>query len=223
MDPNFWLDRWQSNEIGFHQPMVQPALERHWAGLGVKPGARVFVPLAGKSLDMVWLAERGHEVIGAELSKLAVDTFFSDRSRAASIVTEGQHSVHRAGPYEVWCGDYFELPAHATSRIGAVYDRAALVAMPVTLQQRYASKLAELTPRDAPVLLVSLEYDPSQMDGPPFPIPRSQIESLFGQSFDITPLDAREGLPASPNLKKRGLTWLKEPIYLLRRNGRAHG
>ncbi len=223
MDPTFWHDRWHTNDIGFHQPAPHPALERYWHLLGVKPGARVFVPLAGKSIDMVWLAERGHDVVGAELSRVAIDGFFADRSRAPGIASEGPFTIHRAGPYELWCGDYFSLPVAATQRISAIYDRAALVAMPYSLQVQYAAKLAALSPRGVPVLLVSLEYDPSQMDGPPFSIPPARVETLFLQWFDVTLLARHDGAPMSPGMKKRGLTWLSEPVYLLRRNGRTHG
>jgi thiopurine S-methyltransferase len=223
MDPTFWHGRWQANDIGFHQPAPHPALGRYWNMLDVKPRSRVFVPLAGKSIDMVWLAEHGHEVVGAELSQLAIDGFFADRSRAPGIATDGAHTIYRAGPFELWCGDYFSLPTAATQRISAVYDRAAFVAMPYSLQPQYAAKLAALTPRGVPVLLIALEYDPSQMEGPPFSIPQSRIETLFSKWFDINLLARHDGAPLSPGMKKRGVTWLSEPVYLLRRNGRTYG
>src|SRR5215470_8148071 len=128
MEPKFWTDRWRSGEIGFHKREVNDLLMKHWPALDVAAGADVFVPMCGKSLDMAWLAERGHRVIGAELSELAIDSFFEERGLVPEAETRGAFMVKRAGPYEIWQGDIFELPASAVQSVGAIYDRAALVA-----------------------------------------------------------------------------------------------
>lgn len=217
MEPKFWLDRWQRADTGFHQESAHDYLVKHWSALGVPKGAEVLVPLCGKSLDMVWLAEHGHGVLGLELSEVAVDAFFAERSRTPGVVTSNGFNIKRAGPFEIWCGDYFAVPPEATRRIGGVFDRAALVAMPRIMQKDYADQLARLTPSGVPVLLVALDFDPSEMDGPPFPIPPAQIEALFGGAFRISVLERRDGLSASQNLKKRGLTALEETAYRLDR------
>jgi thiopurine S-methyltransferase len=218
MEPKFWIERWERADIGFHQAIAHDFLERHWSALGVPQGAQVLVPLCGKSLDMVWLAERGHPVLGSELSAVAVDQFFAERSRTPATVAAGDFAVKRAGPYEIWCGDHFKLDPAVTRRIGGVFDRAALVAMPHVLQDAYAAQLAALTPSGVPVLLVALNYDPSEMEGPPFPIGPEQLETLFGRAFRIEILEVRDGLASSQNLKKRGLTALEETaIKLVRR------
>ena len=133
MDPTFWLDRWQRADIGFHQGAAHHFLARHWGELHVPRGASVFVPLSGKSLDMVWLADQGHDVLGVELSELAVEQFFAERSRRPAVVSQGRFKVRRAGPYEIWCGDFFSFDPADTRRIGGVFDRAALVAMPSSI------------------------------------------------------------------------------------------
>ena len=215
MDHNFWLDRWQNADIGFHQEAAHDSLVRHWPSIGVPKSAHVLVPLCGKSLDMVWLAGQGHAVIGTELAEAAVDQFFAERSRTPASVTEGAFVVKRAGPFEIWCGDHLQLDPAVTRRIGGVFDRAALVAMPRVMQQAYADQFAALTPTGIPVLLVTLDYDPSEMDGPPFPITPQRIDELFGANFRITLLERREGLSFSRNLQKRGLSWLDETAWKL--------
>lgn len=215
MDPQFWHERWQKHDIGFHQKQIHDLLIRHWSKLGAASGTSVFVPLCGKSLDMAWLASQGHRVIGTELSELAIDAFYSSQGLVPAESYSGSFAVKRAAPYELWLGDHFALPASATSNIGAVYDRAALVAMPRTMQSQYAAKLAEQTPRGVAVLLVSLDYDPSDMTGPPFPVPNRHIVSLFGGDFRIELLESRDGLEASPNLRNRGLTALTETVFKL--------
>ena len=216
MDPSFWLDRWQKNEIGFHAKDVQPALEKHWPALNVAKGARVLVPLCGKSLDMVWLAEQGYTVVGAELSELAVDVFFVERGLTPAVRNVDGFVVKLAGSYELWCGDFFALKRDHVDA-AAAYDRAALVAMPPEMQPKYAEKLAELMPFQSQTLLIGLDYNKSEMQGPPFTIPRIAIQTLFEVDFNVTLLEARDGMTKSEHLAKKGVTRLEEAAYLMRR------
>ena len=217
MDSSFWLDRWPKNEIGFHQDKVQPALIKRWPGLNIAKGARVFVPLSGKSVDMDWLAEQGHHVIGAELSELAIDAFFAERKLTPSVERRGAFLVQRSGPFEMWCGDFFALSRETFQDVPAAYDRAALVAMPPEMQARYAAKFAELMPANSQTLLIGLDYNQSEMKGPPFAIPRDAIHALFKDQFEVTLIEARDGLTKSDHLSKRGVTRLEEASYELRR------
>ena len=215
MDHQFWHERWSRHDIGFHQKQVHDLLIRHWPAFKLAAGSSVFVPLCGKSLDMAWLAAAGHHIIGSELSELAIDAFMSGQALDPAVSYTGKFQVKRAGSYELWLGDHFAIPPQATARISAVYDRAALVAMPRTMQLQYAAKLAELTPAGVPVLLISLDYDPSGMTGPPFPISNRHVVSLFGPDFRIELLESRDGLEASPNLRTRGLSRLSETVFKL--------
>jgi thiopurine S-methyltransferase len=216
MDPDFWLKRWQDNEIGFHAEDVQPALVKHWSALKLEKGARILVPLCGKSLDMVWLAEQGHHVIGSELSELAVDQFFDELGVVPGSENQNGFTIKYAGPYTIYCGDFFALDP-TSARTSAAYDRAALVAMPPAMQPQYAAKLAALIPPGGQILLIGLDYNQAEMQGPPFSLPQARIRALYENTFDITLLDARDGLTKSEHLKKKGVTRLEEATYLLRR------
>lgn len=217
MNPKFWLERWQKNEIGFHAPKVQPALAKYWASLRLGKGATVFVPLCGKSIDMSWLAGQGHRVVGAELSELAVDQFFAEHGLTPSVRPVKSFKVKSADGIEIWCGDFFALDHTALPAFDAAYDRAALVAMPPEMQPRYAAKMAELMPAGSPALLVGLDYDPKEMQGPPFNVSQARVRDLFGPAFDISVIEAKDGLAKSDHLAKRGVTRLEEASYLLRR------
>jgi thiopurine S-methyltransferase len=218
LTPDFWIERWQRGEIGFHQPEGNDLLIKHWPVLGLEPGSTVLVPLCGKSPDMVWLASRGYRVIGVELSPLAVDDFFREQGIEADTRAQGPFVVRSAGPITIWCGDMFDLPADVTREVAGVYDRAALVAFPRALQGRYARKLIDLVPA-APILLISLAYPVGQIPGPPFSTPLMNVAELFGETHDIGVLETRDGLAQSPNLKARGVTSLEETAYVLRRKG----
>jgi thiopurine S-methyltransferase len=215
MDPTFWRERWQNEEIGFHQPEAHDMLQRHWPRTQLGAGAQVFVPLCGKSLDMVWLAEQGHRIVGAELSEIAIDAFFAERGLEPEVRTVGSLVVKSAGAYELWCGDIFAMTPDALAGVGAVYDRAALVAFPPELQVRYAAKLKELLPAAAPILLVALDYAQEKMAGPPFAVPRARVDRFFSGRYDIAELESRDALDSNPRFRQRGLSALEETAYLL--------
>ncbi|MDO9381272.1 MAG: thiopurine S-methyltransferase [Hyphomicrobiaceae bacterium] len=216
MEPDFWIERWQRGETGFHQEAGNDLLAKHWPALGLAPGSTVFVPLCGKSVDMVRLAAQGHSVIGAELSPLAVQDFFSENALHAEIRKVGSFTVHTAGAISIWCGDFFALPFEATQDAAAVYDRAALIALPADMQVKYADKLRSLLPAGTPILLVSLTYPHGAIEGPPFATSRDQVDALFSATHDITILEERDGLETSPVLKQRGVSQLDEVVYVLR-------
>ena len=78
MHAEFWQARWARSEIGFHLSEVNPYLQRYWPALGLPEGARVLVPLCGKSLDLAWLVGQGYQVVGVELAPRAVEDFFTE-------------------------------------------------------------------------------------------------------------------------------------------------
>jgi len=217
METDFWHERWQRGEIGFHQPHIHDQLQRFWPALGLGAGSSVFVPLSGKSRDMVWLAERGHKVIGVELSELAVAAFFEEMGIAPQRQQAGALEVWSGGPYTIHCGDFFKFEADAVADVSAVYDRAALIALPPNMRPAYVTHLANILPRAAKVLLIALDYPEGEIAGPPFAVARDEVTRLCAPAFDIEVLEDRDGLAASENLRKRGVTRLVETAYLLRR------
>lgn len=217
MEREFWIKRWETGDIGFHRDEVNPALEKFWALVAADSMEAVFVPLCGKSLDMRWLAERGHRVIGVELSEHAVDEFFAGEGLQPDVRQHEGFVIKTAGPYELWCGDLFELPKAALETAGSFYDRASLIALPPAMRARYAKRLAELLPAGTRGLLVTISYDQSEMNGPPFSVSGEEVTELFCGSFGIDELSRKDALSGNPNLVKRGLTTLTENCYLLRR------
>jgi thiopurine S-methyltransferase len=203
MEPGFWLERWQRNEIGFHQPAPHKGLARHWATLVLAPGSRVFVPLAGKSLDMIWLAAQGHEVVGIELAAEAVRAFAAENGPVARV--------------DLRQGDLFGLDPAALGPIDAVFDRASLVALPPPLRRRYAAKLAELSPPGTRTLLVTMEYDQSRMNGPPHAVHEHEVQALFGATHEIALLERDGALEDFPRFAQRGVEALSEAYFRLTR------
>jgi thiopurine S-methyltransferase len=213
MQPEFWHKRWASNQIGFHLPEVNPHLQRFWPALGLEEGARVLVPLCGKSLDLLWLAHKGHEVLGIELSEKAVEDFFAEHQFDPDISEQGPFKVYRAGSIELWCGDFFELTAGDVADCSGLYDRAALIALPPEMRAQYAAHLSRILPKDSLGLLITLDYDQAQMDGPPFAVLDDEVQRLFGDVWALKILEDQDVLGESWKFLEAGVTRLEERVY----------
>ncbi|MGI9477680.1 MAG: thiopurine S-methyltransferase [Hyphomicrobiaceae bacterium] len=215
MDAEFWHERWQQSNIGFHQAETEPLLQKHWPALGVTSGAAVVVPLCGKSLDMVWLAGEGHRVIGIELSQIAIDDFFAGLGLTPEKRSEPGFTVSSAGPYELWCGDFFEMPVSRTRDVAAIYDRAALIALPPDMRKRYAGKLTELGHGTARNLLITLEYDQSIVPGPPHSVGGDEVTALFDAEWRIERIMYERTAKVPPKFKANGLEAVQQAVYVL--------
>lgn len=217
MDPEFWHQRWAEGRIGFHQAQVNALLERHWHALGLAPGSTVLVPLAGKSLDMAWLAGRGHRVLGVELSDAACAAFFEENGLVPGIDRHGRFLRRSAGGITLLAGDIFDLADADLAGIDAAYDRAALIALPPELRRRYADALYGRLPAGSQVLLVTLEYPPDQKQGPPFSVDADEVADLFARDWRIELLERRDILHREPGFRAEGVTDLHTGAWRLRR------
>lgn len=203
----FWLDRWKTGRIGFHQEGVNPRLIEFWPILA--KGSRVLVPLCGKSNDMIWLAEQGYQVTGVELSSLAVIQFLGDNELAYETHLEGELKAHTVNglPLRIVEGDYFLFDEN---EFDACYDRAAMVAMPDSKRTEYvAHTLKRLSP-SACVLLISLQYD-GDKQGPPFSVNEDSVISLWGSQIQKI---ASENLAlTNPQYKEEGHSIFEESVW----------
>jgi thiopurine S-methyltransferase len=218
MEPEFWVERWQRNEIGFHQDRVNSYLELFWGDVVGDRNTAVFVPLCGKSQDMVWLHERGHTVVGVELSLIAVESFFAEQKLVPTRHEIDGLVLFEAQGYKLYCGDYFALKSQHLLQARAVYDRASLVALPPPLRNRYAQHLTQLLAPGVRTLLVAVDYPTQQMQGPPFAVIDAEIRTLYGAAFAVQSVLVRNALEDNPRFKARGLTRLEDRVYTLERN-----
>ena len=216
MQAEFWRNRWVDNEIGWHQESANGLLQEYWNQVTDGESGTVLVPLCGKSLDMVWLAQQGHQVIGVELSDVAIESFFRENELDASWEERAGFRLMQAGPYTLYCGDFFETAPELLGSIDFIYDRAAHIALPETMRARYANHLAGLVSSRTRALLLTVEYDQSRRDGPPFSVPGQEIENNFSGKFQIETLSHNEIIDIKPKYKEWGLDSLMERASLLR-------
>jgi len=215
MDTDFWLQRWTQGQTGFHQTRVMPLLQKHWPALGLPAGSRVLVPLAGKSLDVAWLAAQGHAVLAVELSPIAVEQFFTEHALQPELHATARGTLYRAGSIEFLCGDIFDLDEASLAGCSACYDRAALIALPADLRARYVRHVYGHLPAGCRTLLLTLDYPQAEMDGPPFSVPAAEIQVLYGDRWHIEALETRDVLAQEPKFAARGLSRMNTDVYRL--------
>jgi thiopurine S-methyltransferase len=217
MEKEFWLERWERAEIGFHQDDINPWLARYWHRLAAAPGSKVFVPLCGKSLDMAWLRKNGHSVVGVELSPLAVEAFFDEQGISPATTQTARFRECEADGIRILCGDFFDMTRADLDGATAVYDRASLVALPPEMRQRYAQHMLDILPAGARSLLVTFEYDQSIMGGPPFAVTPDEVHALYSGGAEVELLERSDVLEENERFKARGLNALHENIFMLTR------
>ena len=213
MEPDFWHQRWEGRQIGFHLDDFNPHLQRFWPRVAPPQGARVFVPLCGKSLDMLWLARGGWPVIGVELSPIAVAEFFRDHGLASRRSQDARFQVEEGDRVRLLCGNFFDLTAADLGGVEAVYDRAALIALPPEMRQRYVDHLLAIVPPRASILLVTLDYAQEEMAGPPFAVRRDEVVEYFGGRYAVEVAHCEDAL--DERRRERGVTRLEERVSLL--------
>lgn len=207
MDRDFWLQRWVSNQIAFHDSRVNRLLERHVSALGLADGARVFLPLSGKTLDIGWLMGKGCQVAGIEFSELAVEQLFAELGIAPVVSHVGNLKHYQAPSLDVFVGDVFHLTGELLGPVDAVYDRAAFVALPANMRGRYAAHIGAIAGL-APQLLVCFEYDQSLMEGPPFSISEKEIDRCYGPAYDHANLDRVDVVGGLKGVNATETAWL---------------
>jgi thiopurine S-methyltransferase len=233
MNPEFWQERWQNKRIGFNQPEVHPLLLKYFTALNLLAGSRVLVPLCGKSIDMVWLTSQGYDVVGVELVESAIQEFFAEHNISPTVIeniaVQNTAVEHASSPtikcyqgslsgqiIELWVGNIFALTPDNIGRVDAVYDRAALIALPADMRPRYSEQVRQLSSNvignvssNAPQLLLTLNYDQSERNGPPFSISSEQVAQYYGNHYQITELEGEPStLNAAPDLVVTEHVWL---------------
>lgn len=215
MKKDFWLERWEREETGFHDNAVNAYLAQYWHELHLAQGGAVFVPLCGKSVDMQWLRGQGHPVFGVELSGIAAQAFFKENGYTPNYLHSGKFTRYEANDIRILCGDFFDLSRDDLPTVSAVYDRAAMVALPPEVRERYVKQLVSMLPPATQILLITFDYPQTEMQGPPFALSPAEVEALYSEHAEIRLLAQRDVLAENPRFQKRGLSRLQESIYLL--------
>lgn len=185
MDKSFWHERWEKNETAFHLKEANPFLVKYFTKLSLPEASRVFIPLCGKTLDISWLLANGYRVVGAELSKLAIEQLFLQLGVQPKISKVAEFEVYSATNIDIFVGDFFALNKEILGQVNAVYDRAALVALPQDLRLKYTKHLINISAA-VQQLLICYVYDQSLLAGPPFSVTDQEVRQHYSDSFELT-------------------------------------
>ncbi|OEE36102.1 thiopurine S-methyltransferase [Vibrio genomosp. F10] len=211
-DPDFWHSKWAANQIGFHLEDVNPLLIQYWPKTQPKRSDSVLVPLCGKSEDLVWLATRHDDVQGVELSNIAVRSFFAEHFYTPTVTTiSSQHELYQFDELSIYNGDVFTAPIEL---VDIVYDRAALIALPESMRSDYVRLIKGKLAEKGRILLVTLDYPQTEMAGPPFSVPKSEVQALFSE-FKVTHLHRDDADEDHPKRAQKGLTRFAEEVWLI--------
>lgn len=206
MDTEFWLQKWEHSEIGFHQAEYNSKLLEHFSKLNLDRGAHVLVPLCGKSRDMLWLLGQGYKVTGIELSEKAILDFF----RENNIHYQRDGKIFKANELTLICDDIFNVKLF--DNVDAIYDRAATIALPENIRVRYLEKLKTYMPRPL-ILMILLNYDQAKVDGPPFSVSKDFIVKYWGD-YQVELIEEEELIDRPP--KFSALESIKENVYIIK-------
>jgi thiopurine S-methyltransferase len=218
MEKDYWLERWEQKETGFHQSDINPYLCQYWKELYLGQGGTVFVPLCGKSQDMLWLYTQGYKVLGVELSAIAAEDFFKENKLIPDYVCCKRFNRYETNSICILKGDFFDLDRKDLIKVSAVYDRASLIALPQDMRDSYVRHLLGILSPGTQILLVTLDYSQLEMSGPPFPVSVSEVEELFSEHSRICLLARLDVLDQYPHFYERGVSKLYENIFLLTLN-----
>lgn len=215
MDHDFWRERWAQGQLGFHREEAHPLLERFWPELGL-PAGRVLVPLCGKSMDLDWLAVRGHDVVGVEFVPAAVDAYFAERGLTPEREEIDSFPVSRRDGVALVVADFFAVHAGVTGTCDGAYDRAAWVAIAPADRSKYVRRVHSLLRPGARVLLLNFDHDVGA--GPPHSISTDEVRSTWdGFSLDLR--FEHDILPEEPRFRERGATRFLEQVWVGTREG----
>ena len=221
MKSSDWLNRWRQNRIGFHESGVNAYLQQFLSEFGLKPGDKIFIPLCGKAHDIAWLAQQGFEVIGVELSDFAIESFFHEQKLVCKQFESDQFLIRKSGSISIYQGDFFNIPRDVLAECKLVYDRASLIAFDRVNRECYCDYLQSIVPSMADMLLITLDYDQSQMSGPPFAVSQAEINGYYRSNYSISELERNDVLDERPRWRDQGLTALTETVFHLKRRNQV--
>ncbi|HEX6983333.1 MAG TPA: methyltransferase domain-containing protein [Balneolaceae bacterium] len=217
MEISYWQSRWRKNKTGWHLNEVYLLLPDLWPSLSLKAGARILVPFCGKSLDMQWFTDHGFHVTGVDVSEKALQEFMERSRKSFSSYQEHGLSVFRSKNIELWQGNFQKLPINNMAPFDAIYDKAALIALPRKMRAKYAQKALQLCDPATQMLLQTFEYGQDEMAGPPFSVDEDELQKLYGKQFDLALLYQKQKPELLEKFQRRGLlSYLIEKVYHLK-------
>jgi thiopurine S-methyltransferase len=184
MKKEFWLSIWEDNIINFHKEDVNPGLVKYFHNLNLQKEDTILIPLCGKTKDIKFFLSQGYKVIGIELSEIAIDQLFEELKLTPQITQLKDFKLYKYENLEVYIGDIFKVTRKDLGPVNAIYDRAALVALPPQMRNQYTAHLTNITNK-AQQLIIVVEYNQNDIAGPPFSISSEELKGHYESDYKI--------------------------------------
>ena len=214
-----WLNRWENNKIGWHAEKINRQLIEYLPELNLTKKDKVFVPLCGKSLDMIFLLNQGLSIVAVEISEIAIEQFFNENKLPFKTSKIDSLKLYDGESIQIYCGDFFALNLKHLDGVKAVYDRASLIALDKELRQKYVKHLDDIIANDVRILLLTLDYPQHQRIGPPFAVSKAEVDLLYGGSFQYRELYCINDIDNEPMFQNLGVDFVKKAVYYLQKVG----
>lgn len=219
MDKAYWLNRWETGNTRFNEPVPHRYLVKYFDELNLSPGDSIFVPLCGKSVDMVWMMRHKHPIIGVEISPIAINDFLAENEIQALKSQEDGFCVYRHNLGMLYQGDLFTFNPACLNEIKAVYDRGCFVALPpMSIRLQYIDWLKSTLQTGTRILFISIEHNNPSIAEPPFSVSDKELRQYFNKEFSVNLLRKEEAAEIKPHWQERGIKCLWESVYLIERN-----
>ena len=212
-----WLSRWENNNIGWHADQVNRQLIEYLSDLNLSEGDKIFIPLCGKTNDMIYLLDRGISIVGVEMSKIAIEQFFDDNNLTYKVSETAEFLIYQGESIQIYCGDFFALTEKHLEGVKAVYDRASLIALDEGLRQKYVQHLNDIIALGVRILLLTLNYPQHQRIGPPFAVSKLEVDSFYGGSFQCRELECINDIENEPMFLLQGVDFVEKAVYCLQK------
>lgn len=212
----FWHTLWEGEHLPFHKDEVNQDLPVYFPYLRLPKQSTILVPLCGKSLDLIWLVQQGYRVIGIELVEDAVHQFAKEHSIQFAVDSLDDLKRYFTNNLEIWVADIFTMNKALIKSVDAIYDRAALVALPSQLRSEYVNICLNWLKSNGSILLKTMEYEQSQMEGPPYSVPAAEVEQLYRKCKPIKQVKSQvREKESKDHVFERGVHQVKDFVWLI--------
>ncbi|XP_013388873.1 probable thiopurine S-methyltransferase [Lingula anatina] len=193
-----WIGAWERNSTRWHMPNVNCFLEEFLdVLLAGKKAAKILVPLCGKTIDMKWLADLGHTVIGVDGAEKAATEFFTEQNIAYKVepcdAIQGTLCCSMDNKIRIYVGDFFKFNQDFEGQFDAIWDRASLVAIDESDRLQYVNILNSVLKPGCHCLIEAMDFIPSEKSGSPHAIPLECVRELFGNDYNVKLLKCING------------------------------
>ncbi|MFN3852457.1 MAG: thiopurine S-methyltransferase [Spirosomataceae bacterium] len=206
MEASFWIKSWELGGFytSFHRRDIHPYVLEYMTPDEIE-NKNILVPLCGKTLDMLYLAQYANKVIGVELVEEAIVQFFDENNLPYEMIDD---ETYVSGNITLLKKDFMALTTEEIGQIDWIYDRASLVALPYEMRVDYLRAIDRLSDVGTKQLIITLEYFPL-INSAPFCIKPNEVDDYYGAGHIIKHVE-RPNLPNHGMVRKWNLDYLIE-------------